>query len=545
MVSLPGLERSLPRGALAILLVGLTAIALRFWRLSWGLDHGLCFPDEQIFWGVSAARFVPLSWDSFAVVESLPYPTLYRSLAGLATALTHALGLLEAAAPSQIEGVWIARIVSAAAGVATSLAVGALAWRAYGPRVGIAAAALWAALPLEVVQVHYASVDAVLALACSLTLLASFELARRGRVLDAALAGTAAGLSLAAKYTGAVMLAPVVWALAELTWRDRSTRRLLQRGAAALGGFAAAVLLGCPACVLRPDLVIGSLEMYRFMEAYGFASIPNAHLAPSLGWYGRPWLYQIVASLPYSLGWPAYLLALLGLAVAVRRRGLADRVLLAATLPAFLVIGSSNVTYPRYLLPLCPGLLILAARAGAGALPLPRLRAAALAAAWVYSVLLAGSQVARTSYDQQIDVARWLASGLGHGARTVGVPHFIQGWYRLCEPLHKAGLRCTPIGNDGWLTAPTQVIAIPHWYEIAMRRDDPGGAAALALAKIAAQATPYREVGRWDSRYLQQGLYSHLDPAFAVELTQGAVGFTIYARGKAYAKLAKLRGESR
>ena len=166
MASLPVSGRSLPRRALALLLVGLTAIALRFWRLSWGLEQGLCFPDEQLFWGTSAARFVPLSWDSFAV-ESLPYPTLYRYAAGLATALAHSLGLLEGAAPSQLEGVWIARIVSAVAGAVTSLALGALAWRAYGARVGIAAAALWAAFPLEVVQVHYASVDVVLALACS------------------------------------------------------------------------------------------------------------------------------------------------------------------------------------------------------------------------------------------------------------------------------------------------------------------------------------------------------------------------------------------
>src|SRR5262245_41883838 len=135
MASLPALERSLPRRALALLLVGLTAIALRFWRLSWGLDHGLCFPDEQLLWGVSAARFVPLTWDSFGV-EELPYPTLYGYLAGLATALAHSLGLLQTAPPSQLEGVWIARLVSAAAGVGTSLAVGALAWRAYGPGSG-------------------------------------------------------------------------------------------------------------------------------------------------------------------------------------------------------------------------------------------------------------------------------------------------------------------------------------------------------------------------------------------------------------------------
>src|SRR5262245_56817350 len=490
MASLPALERSLPRRALALLLVGLTAIALRFWRLSWGLDHGLCFPDEQLLWGVSAARFVPLTWDSFGV-EELPYPTLYGYLAGLATALAHSLGLLQTAPPSQLEGVWIARLVSPAAGVGTSLAVGALAWRAYGPRVGIAAAALWAAFPLEVVQVHYASVDVVLALACSLALLASLELARSGRELHAALAGAEAGLSFAAKYTGVVMLAPLGWALAEATRRDRSTRRLLQRGAAALAGCAAAVLLACPPCVLHPDLLMGSLQLLHFIESHAFTSIPNAHLTPSLGWYGQPWLYQLVASLPYSLGWPVYLLALLGLAVAVRRRELADRVLLAGVLPAFLVIGSATVSYPRYLLPLGAGLLTLAARAGAGAMGLPRLRAAALAASFAYSVLLAVSQVARTSYDQQVEVARWLASRLARDAATdVGVPEFAQVYYRLCEPLGEAGFRCVAIPNDGWLNASTPVIVIPHWYEIAMRRDDPGGAAALALAKLAAQETP-------------------------------------------------------
>jgi hypothetical protein len=542
MATLPSFGTSLPRRALAACLVAAVAIALRFWRLGWGLDHGLCFPDEQIFWGVSAPRFVPLSWSSFAA-EELPYPTLYRTLAGLATALAAALGALEADTPSQLEGVFIARVVSAAAGVATALVLGLLAGRLYGPRVGLSAAALWAVLPLEVVQAHIASVDVVLALACAGTLFASYELARRGRLRDAALAGAAAGLAAGAKYTGVVMAASVAWALAEAAWRDRSPRRLLACTAAALGGAVVAAFLACPSCALRPDVFVGALRWFRFINEYVYASMPNAHLVPSLGWYGRPWLYPLVASLPYALGWPVYLLALLGLASAVRGRGMADRVLLGAFLPAFLAIGSANVTYPRYLLPLCPALLILAARFGAGAsLPRPRLRAAAFAAAWLYTALLAASQVARTSYDQQVEVARWLASALGpRSARSVGVPEFARLYYRLCEPLRVAGLECVPIADDAWLAAPTDVIAIPRWYEIAMRRDHPGGAADTALAKIAAGETSYREVGRWRSNYLQQALYVRLDPAFEVELTQGSAGFTIYARDRARTALSVRR----
>jgi 4-amino-4-deoxy-L-arabinose transferase-like glycosyltransferase len=89
----------------------------------------------------------------------------------------------------------------------------------------------------------------------------------------------------------------------------------------------------------------------------------NNRAVPSLGWYGRPYLYELVASLPYALGWPLYALALVGVVVALWRHELADRVLLGALIPYFLVIGGSPTTFPRYLMPLFPGLVILAARA--------------------------------------------------------------------------------------------------------------------------------------------------------------------------------------
>jgi len=133
----------------------------------------------------------------------------------------------------------------------------------------------------------------------------------------------------------------------------------------------------------------------------------NNYLVPSLGWYGRPYLYQLVAGLPFGLGWPLAVVALAGVVVALRRHELADRIVLAALLPYFLVIGSSRVTFSRYLLPLFPGLLLLAARA---LCDLPRApRAALLATVLAYSLVLATSQVARFSTRQQREIARWIA----------------------------------------------------------------------------------------------------------------------------------------
>jgi 4-amino-4-deoxy-L-arabinose transferase-like glycosyltransferase len=536
--------RHAPPLLLALVLVLATAIALRFWRLGWGLEQGLPFPDEQLLWIGSAVKFYRLSWDSFAV-ERLPYPTLYGYLAGLVTSVVAALGGFDASKPFGLQAILVARIVSAAAGVATVAVVGLLARRAYGDRAGIAAAALCAVFPLEIVQVHVASVDVVLFLASAATLLASLGLAGRGRALRASLAGLTAGFAFAAKYTGAVMLAPVAWAILEAAWRDRSIRSAAQLGGAALAGFALAVLLACPYCVFS-QLMLRELGWLRYMNAQAAIAVPNAHLAPSLGWYGRPWLYQLVASLPYAFGWPLYLLSLLGLSDALRSRTRADRVLLAGIGAAFLVIGSANVTYPRYLLPLCPGLLVLAARAGVGTQGGVRsARGAALAAAWAYALVLAGTQVARTSYDQQLELARWLASARRAQASavpaTVGVPAHTTLYYRLCETLRREGLDCAPIEDDAWLTTDAQVIAIPHWYEIAMRRDRPEGPASAALAQIAAGRTPFREVRRVDSWFLQQDLYRRLDPAFAVDLAQGSVGFTVYARGAAASALARSR----
>ena len=35
-----------------------------------------------------------------------------------------------------------------------------------------------------------------------------------------------------------------------------------------------------------------------------YSVLHNNILAPAVGWYARPYLYQFVASLPFALGWP-------------------------------------------------------------------------------------------------------------------------------------------------------------------------------------------------------------------------------------------------
>src|SRR5258705_6619712 len=115
--------------ALVAAMILVPAVALPFWRLSWGLADGECFPDELIFSG-RAQAFVPLSWASFELHDFL-YPTLYGYLAGAATAIAHALGVLPTPGVTSPGTILMARIVSAAAGVLTVGVVGILASHMY------------------------------------------------------------------------------------------------------------------------------------------------------------------------------------------------------------------------------------------------------------------------------------------------------------------------------------------------------------------------------------------------------------------------------
>src|SRR5204863_272339 len=128
-------------------------------------------------------------------------------------------------------------------------------------------------------------------------------------------------------------------------------------GVAVLAGFTLVVPLACPPCVLHADRMLAAMTRFHTVTEMGWP-FQNNYLVPSLGWYGRPYLYQLVAGLPFGLGWPLAVVALAGGVVALRRHDLADRIALAALLPYFLVICTSRVTFSRHLLPLVPGLIL-------------------------------------------------------------------------------------------------------------------------------------------------------------------------------------------
>jgi len=520
----------LPTAVALAAILGL-AVAVRSWRLGWGLEQQLAFPDELAVWRGFLFAFSPPRWEAL-LGQPVTYPPLYGYLAGLAVASSKALGLI---GPERnvFEALLVARAVSVAAGAATVLLVFCIAARAYGSLAGILAAALVASFPREATQTHYASVDVLLGTTAALTMLASCAFTARRTRSRAFACGAAVALAFGVKYNGIVLGAAPGWVLLEVALGERAPRRALGLGLAFVCGLLLALLVGCPPCIFETARIVTKLGELNALSDSAAWQPPNSHLATTLGWYGRPYLYQLVAALPFALGWPAYLLSVLGVAVALWRRTPVDRVLLVALAAWFFFLGRTHVTFVRYLIPLFPALAVLGAR-GLLALRLPRRVTAAIATAVVaYGFVLGFSQVDRMSYDQQLGVARWIAERFPEAARAslrVVVPRESAAWLQLHRPLERVGVGVGTAAPGRWLAERPDVFILPEWYATSVRRDDRRARFRAQLDQLEAGALGYREAVRFESRYFQQDLYARLDPAFASELSMGAVGFRIYLR---------------
>ena len=470
-------------------------------------------PTRPPFWKSYLFAFSPPSWRSL-FGHSLFYPPLYGYLSGVAVALAGALGLV---GPEHdlYAGLLVARVVSVVAGVGTVIVVGLAGARAHGRAVGLLAAALMASIPLEAMQTHYVSSDVLLGTTVALTFLGGCALTLDRRPLRAAACGACLGLAFATKYNAIVLGAVPAWVLLEVAASERSWRRVVGLAAAVAAGFAAALALACPPWLFETRRVVGQMQWINFMSTTANWLPANNHVTTAVGWYGRPYLYQLVASLPFGLGWPLALAALGGVGLAVARHTATDRVLLAGLAAYFFLVGRTNVSFARYLMPLFPALAVLAARALL-ALPIRRAAQAAIALAVVaYGFALGFSQVDRFSYDQQLGVARWIRQVFPQETYPevrVVVPQQMAAYFQLREPLARVGIRQRTAAPQHWLDGRPEVFVLPEWYAISVRRDQARAAQRADLDRLESGTGGYVEAARWSTSYLQKGFYTWLDP---------------------------------
>jgi 4-amino-4-deoxy-L-arabinose transferase-like glycosyltransferase len=302
--------------ALAALLAG--AAALRLVGVRYGLPFPLLNPDE--------ANIVPRAWRMAHGGGLDPNWFDYPSL------------LMYVLAPFQL---WAdepdylaARLVLVALSVAGIAAAWWLGGRAYGFLAGFVAATVTAVATVHVEYSRMAVTDVPLTLGVAVTL----ALLVRRQLIPA---GIAIGLTAAFKYPGFVLLVPLVVA----GWGR--WRRLAVAAALAPAAFLAA----SPYFAVHLGEAVGDVLRVQRDGRRGWLGFENDHWTP-LAFLDRLW---------EGIG-PVLLIALGGLAVALARRTLADRVLAAFVIAYFLTLLPLDAHFDRYVLPLVPPLGALAGR---------------------------------------------------------------------------------------------------------------------------------------------------------------------------------------
>ncbi len=510
-----------------VLLLLMAALLLRTWGIGWGLPHAGRYypyhPDEAVLLFV-LGQVNPLWLDFTPTFYN--YGTLYILLSRLAydfTAPVAGWGAVPQAGPfTQWVAdlghlLWVSRWVTALLGAGTVGLVLSLGRTLYSARAGWLAAGFLAVAPLAVMLGHYMTVDVPATFFTTLTLVAAAQALRAQearRVVGWLLAGAAAaGLAVGTKYNAfpaAFALAVPLWQLfrGEVGGRRPALVALPACMVVCVGAF----LVATPGAVLETPRFLADLayEMGRNREGQGliFQETP-----PTL-------LYHLGISFPVALEWPLYLLALGGLAWAMYRRGKADLLLLLFLLPFFLLLLPAERKFLRYITPMVPVLVLLAARMVDEGLSTPRARL------WTGLGVLAGvaacaSTVAHLGVLTAPDARDQAAAHL----RSVSRPDDVvalgsDAWY-YTPPVHPTAgsvkLWALPYGGPPAWDPVEEGVARPDLfaagpYQVLAPRSHPSPAGALPGAKLR-EHRPARVV-LTDYEYEDPVRVRNADPSF-------------------------------
>jgi hypothetical protein len=444
------------RTTLALAGVLLGALGLRLWGIRSGLPFSYNIDEEGHFVPV-AIGFFGHGLDPGYFLNPPGYSELLYAIYAVWFGGRGAVAHAYADDPSEI--FLIARVSVALLGTLSVWLLHLAGARLFDRRVGLLAAALAAVAFLPVFYGHLALNDVPAMAPATLALLGTALVLRGGGTRAALLGGAGAGLAAGTKYTAGVALLPLLSAVA---LQARARRELPLRAfgvpaaaacAAALGGF----LVANPYALLDFHAFRAGVATQRTLAS-------GENLA-KLGLTQRDGIVYYLWSLTWGLGWiPA--LAALGGAVRLLLR---DRVLAFALLPAPILyvvfMGVQARYFGRWVLPVLPIVVLLAAWFGIELARAVALRAPQLAlpaVALVAAALLAQGLVYSVHVDRVLarpdtrgDARAWLLAHVPAGSRIVIEPFVPASWLQDPDRAHPA----TPGGRRWrlWDTARADV----------------------------------------------------------------------------------------
>jgi len=319
---------------LAVLGALVIGAALRFYPVWFALPYAKARPDETTSLGHAVAILAGDPNPHFFNWPSLPF----YLFAGFFTMASWFKGTL-----SNVDLFLVARSAVALAGTATILVIARLGRQVANARTAALAAWFLAVAVLHVRDSHFATVDVLLTLLVTGSLVLVLDAMEAPTTRAIALAGFVGGLAASTKYSAAALVLPMLF----LRPGSRPhLRDLVTFGAA----FAAGFFLTTPYAALDYPQFTADLQ-------YEAGHLRGGH-GVDVGW---GWSYHSRRSLLFGLG-PVLFVAAIGGAVPFWRRYRRFALPIGAfALATFAALGAGRTVFFRYILPLVPILCLSAA----------------------------------------------------------------------------------------------------------------------------------------------------------------------------------------
>ena len=340
---------------IVLVILMLIAASVRIWGIGWGLptnDHLSSYsPAENRLFdaALSQSLFDSGVENGGGLFINLFYLKIFGAIM---------LGLVQMTAAGQFftagdlaKIYLIGRLVVLFFGIATVYLTYLLGKRAYGKNAGICAALLMAVMPLHVMHSKLIGSNVLAAFFVTAALIFALRIADGNRLRDYLLAGLFAGLAAGTQYfTLLVLISPLIAHMA--SHKARPILRIISPKLLAVLPMAAlGIFIG------NPTLNFSKYSLCFTEGILGpLAGIMHSRLAD--------FAYPFTHSLPFGVGFPFLVLAVIGLIYALVRRTPSDRVMAGFVILylAFLVLVRSELA--GQLIPILPVLAILASRFG-------------------------------------------------------------------------------------------------------------------------------------------------------------------------------------